>query len=173
MEAHEATLKWVGQALSAFAAVSEETSFVKMYTVWLTSLYFFWLGRNSVDQSVAVIHFGAALDVGVGDGKGAGEISKFLSVVLGASLDDVIVPSLQLTLGQVVEKIYGEGRSQSVHGGMPIISADQAMNRNLGEQVARLALLETVHLLIPYMGSNSVDDWGAFRKSKIRAAGTQ
>ncbi len=163
-------IAWVGQALRMTNSLSAVTQFPRLKETWLTGLQFYGLGRDAREDSVGVIHYAAALDVTLARGTGSESISEFLAFLLGRNVTDVVVSNPSLTVEELVYRIYSEGRSNSIHGGLPIISADQSRNRVLGQAAARVALLTLIPPLKAYeSGGVAPDDWDTFRKAKLRS----
>ena len=163
-------IAWVGRALRIITSLSTVTQYPRLKETWLTGLQFYGLGRDAREDSVGVIHYAAALDVTLARGTGSESISEFLAFLLGRNVTDVVVSDPSLTVEELVYRIYSEGRSNSIHGGLPIVSADQSRNRVLGQAAARVALLTLIPPLKAYdAGGVAPDDWNTFRKAKLRS----
>ncbi len=161
--------RWLGESLHAYCDPSKAIH-PQMREKWLSSLFWYGLARDELDDFAAVVNYGAALDTALGEGNGVPDITKFLSVLVDIKADSIFVKNPELTLHQAVEAVYGEGRSKVLHGGIPTLSSDFAFIRGLGQVMTQIALYELVPRLSKYIVKYKHDNWSAFRKSVIRSA---
>jgi hypothetical protein len=116
------------------------------------SLWFHEACRETVD-TMAIVKFAACLDALSVGGKSGG-IKRLINARLGTSDDSVITPDGR-TVSKVVDEIYGEGRSRTIHGTNDNLGHDWTEMRELTEQIARWCLLGSVAWVASHTG---VDD---------------
>jgi hypothetical protein len=115
-------------------------------------LWFHEACREAID-AMAVVKFVAVLD-GLACGNGEPEIRALLTARVGWGDDDNIYKSGELKMKHAVARLYGEGRSRTVHGTSERLSQDWSDMRGLAETLSRLALLGCLH----WFKKNSSED---------------
>ena len=102
------------------------------------SLFFFWKACKEESDLMSIVKFAAALEA-LTSGRKAPGILRLLKARLGKEDDDVIVRGK--TLKQVVEKIYGTGRSKTLHGTNDLMLYNWSAMRANAESMARLGIV--------------------------------
>lgn len=113
-------------------------------------LWFHEACREEID-AMAVVKFTSSLDALAG-GKGEPAIRQVLSARLGWKDGD---PIGDFTVSQAISRIYGEGRSRTVHGTNNKLSTDFSEMRNTAEIISRFAL---VSCLFWFASNPDIDD---------------
>jgi hypothetical protein len=156
-------LHWLGACLAAYT--DEAGLHATIQERWLSALYWYGLGCDQDDDFAAVVNFGAALDTVLGDGNERGpSIKQSMAALFKKQGREVFVECPRLTLDAVVDRVYGEGRSRVIHGGIPTLSSDLVDLRQLGRNVTRVVILELGDRLRTYVGKHRFDDWSVFRR---------
>lgn len=127
--------KVTGEAINYLLSPSDANRPKMMNTLAHALLWFHEGCRESVD-SIALVKLGAALDALSGGGGKTYGIRKLINARLGISDMQKIRPD-GATLKQVVEKIFGEGRSRMIHGTSEKLHYDWAETRSEAERLAR------------------------------------
>lgn len=152
-----------GRLAPLFAAAGEVLDFVTHATgrvsrpalnnvLMQAVLWFHEACREAID-AMAVVKFVAVLD-GLACGNGEPEIRALLTARVGWGDDDNIYKSGELKMKHAVARLYGEGRSRTVHGTSERLSQDWSDMRGLAETLSRLALLRCLH----WFKENSSED---------------
>jgi hypothetical protein len=105
----------------------------------LQSLLWFEKGCREIGDLMAIVSFAASLDA-LGKGTKVRGILEVLKARLGVQPTDPINP-LGPTFKSVLDTIYSEGRSRTVHGTSDKIGYDWGDTRIIAEQLARYALI--------------------------------
>lgn len=164
-----AEIAWLGDSLTAYA--TGRGAHATLRERWLSALFWYGLGCDEMDDFAAAVNYGAALDTVLGDGNGrTPAITEALAALFKMSQGDTLMKQPELTLEQVVEQVYGEGRSRPIHGGIPTLSTDFVMLRSLGQVITRLALLHLADRLAAYARNYAHDDWSSFRRLLLSGA---
>ncbi|MDX0482443.1 hypothetical protein GOL95_25955 [Sinorhizobium medicae] len=153
-----------GRLAPLFAAAGEVLDFVTHATgrvsrpalnnvLMQAVLWFHEACREAID-AMAVVKFVAVLD-GLACGNGEPEIRALLTARVGWGDDDNIYKSGELKMKHAVARLYGEGRSRTVHGTSERLSQDWSDMRGLAETLSRLALLRCLHW---FKENSSADD---------------
>lgn len=103
------------------------------------ALFWFHAGCVQSSDSSAVVNFSACLDALSGGHKAKG-ILGLTETRLGVKGSDPINPGGP-TFKAVVDRIYNDGRSRTVHGTSAKVGHDWTETRGLAEQLARVTLL--------------------------------
>ncbi|RVL02585.1 hypothetical protein CN151_17115 [Sinorhizobium meliloti] len=152
-----------GRLAPLFAAAGEVLDFVTHATgrvsrpalnnvLMQAVLWFHEACREAID-AMAVVKFVAVLD-GLACGNGEPEIRALLTARVGWGDDDNIYKSGELKMKHAVARLYGEGRSRTVHGTSDRLSQDWSDMRGLAETLSPLALLRCLH----WFKENSSED---------------
>ena len=88
---------------------------------------------------MAIVKFSAALDA-LACGRKAGGIRRLISARLGIPESAAVRPD-GTTLKQVIDEIYSDGRSRTIHGTNVKLGHDWTGTKSMAEQFARLGLL--------------------------------
>lgn len=146
--AHEwqADLARSAAALSAAAEVLDNlvdparaTPRAALLEALLQSLLWFEKGCREIGDLMAIVAFAASLDA-LGKGKKADGILQVLAARLGIQESDPVNPQGP-TFKSVLDAIYSEGRSRTIHGTSAKIGFDWRETRVMAEQIARYALI--------------------------------
>lgn len=104
------------------------------------AIFFFWEGCRDENDLMAIVKFTAALEA-LAQGKSAG-IVRLVTARLGFKEHDKIVG--ERTLRQVIELIYGIGRSRTLHGTNSSIHHDWSDTRGTTESLTRHCLVACI-----------------------------
>lgn len=119
-------------------------------------LWFHEACREQID-AMAVVKFVAVLD-GLACGNGEQAIRSLLRARVGWKDNDNLFKKGNLTMKQAVSRLYGEGRSRTVHGTSERLSHDWSEMRTLAEIVSRIALLKCLFWFASQTSSDHPDD---------------
>ncbi|MCM1129844.1 MAG: hypothetical protein NC211_07740 [Alistipes senegalensis] len=128
---------------------------------WLTALDWFAEGNRELNDAIAVVKFGACLDIlsGAGGKKG---ILRMTENLTGKSRKDIVVTGkYKLNLTNFIDDIYTEGRSKIVHGNHYDRLESFETTRKYAGILSNIALSESAIRLQNYSGA---DDNRAFQK---------
>jgi hypothetical protein len=128
-----------GEVLNNLVDPARSTARPELLEALLQALIWFEKGCREVGDLMATVGFAASLDA-LGKGKKANGILTMLEARLGIKRTDPINPQGP-TFESVLETIYSEGRSRTIHGTSQKIGYDWASTRGTAEQLARYALL--------------------------------
>lgn len=101
------------------------------------AIFFFWEGCRDENDLMAIVKFTAALEA-MAQGKSGG-IIKLVSARLGFQESDKLVG--ERTLRQVIDLVYGTGRSRTLHGTNPGVHHDWSDTRGTTESLTRHCLV--------------------------------
>ncbi|NCP19914.1 MAG: hypothetical protein GW855_12230 [Erythrobacter sp.] len=133
-------LEQIGEALTSYAQPSDETKRPNLMNALFLSLWWFHEAcREPLDQ-IAVTKFAASMDALV-KGQDAHAILRFIEARTGIGPKDTLITT-GLTTEKVMDKIYGKGRSQLIHGSSKDFSHDWSEPRAIAEVVGRMCLVE-------------------------------
>jgi hypothetical protein len=163
---HVALIQWLGDCLSAYAGEPGKGLPV-IRERWLGALYWYGLGQDEIDDFAAVVNNGAALDMLLGENGSAASITEGLCALFSMGENSVLVREPPMTVAEVSERLYGEGRSRAIHGGAPTLSTDFKSIRNLGRAIVPIVLVESASQLAEYAGKYTYDVWFTFRRTLI------
>jgi hypothetical protein len=128
-----------GDAIALLTNPDDNPPRVGILRSLLQSLIWFHAGCRELNDPIAIVNFTASLDA-LGSGAQSDGILKVLKARLGWDPHAAFYTD-GTTLKQLVEKLYGEGRSQLVHGTSKRIGYDWADERAQAERLAHRALL--------------------------------
>lgn len=114
----------------------------KMMNTLTQALLWFHEGCRETVTLMAIVKYSAALDALARGGKSRG-IRRLINARLDIQDNTPIRPNGP-NLKQVVEKIYSEGRSRTIHGTHSKLGQDWTRTRGLAEQFARLCLISCI-----------------------------
>ena len=120
----------------------------------MQSLLWFYEGCRERNDLLAIVNFVASLDA-LGGGKKVRGILAVLKGRLGVDETDSINPGGP-TFKSVLDTIYSEGRSRTIHGTSIKIGHDWASMRGIAEQLSRDALFASL-------------DWAGRNQSAVKA----
>lgn len=125
---------------------------------WATALEWYAEGCRETSATLAVTKLAASLDV-LTCGKKAKGISRMLANLLGRAASAFVFKNDPASLSQIVQSIYGDGRSRLLHGTQ--IDRKVAFDDERGQArvLAEFALLNLLRRLAVYEGP---DDESAF-----------
>ncbi len=104
------------------------------------ALWFMWDGCRDENDLMAIVKFTGALEsLSQGAGGKSGGIIRLATARFGFKPDDKIVG--EKTLKQVVELIYSDGRSRTLHGSNPFLHHDWSDVRSLAENFTHHCLV--------------------------------
>jgi hypothetical protein len=103
------------------------------------ALLWFHEGCRETVAPIAIVKLSAALDA-LACGRGSSGIRRLISARLGIQQGQAIRPDGP-TMKQVVEEIYSEGRSRTIHGNNCRMGHDWTETRGLAEEFGRLCLI--------------------------------
>ena len=106
------------------------------------ALLWFHEGCRESVTLMGIVKFTATLDA-LACGKGSDGIRRLITARLGLQENDFIRPGGP-TMKAVVNQIYSEGRSRTIHGTNPKLGHDWSDTKRLSEQFARLCLLACI-----------------------------
>jgi len=128
-----------GEAIDLLTNPQEEPPRVGVMRALLHSLQWFYAGCRELNDPIAIVNFGASLDA-LASGAGDQGILALLKARFGLAPSDEAYhggPTVEAT----VKDLYGEGRSQLVHGISKRIGHDWAERRARIENLAHQTLL--------------------------------
>lgn len=128
-----------GDAIALLTDPDDNPPRVGILRALLQSLMWFYAGCRELNDPIAIVNFTASLDALAGGAQSQG-ILNVLKARLGWAPEAAFYTD-GTTLKQVVEKLYGEGRSQLVHGTSKRIGYDWAAERAQAESLADRALV--------------------------------
>lgn len=128
-----------GDAIALLTDPDDNPPRVGILRSLLQSLIWFHAGCRELNDPIAIVNFTASLDA-LASGAQCQGILKVLKARLGWDPDAAFYTD-GTTLTQLVEKLYGDGRSQLVHGTSKRIGYDWAGERALAESLADRALV--------------------------------
>lgn len=124
----------------------------KLMNTLTQSLLWFHEGCRESVTLMAIVKFSASMDALAGGKKAIG-IRRVISARLGIKDEAQIHPDGP-TMKAAIERIYGEGRSRTIHGTNDRLGYDWTVTRGLAEQFARLCLVSC----IDWAGQNPTSD---------------
>ncbi len=133
-----------GEAIELLTSTGETSRRLDLLRALLHALQWFYAGCREESDAIALVSFSASLDALAG-GKGDYDILSVLEARFGVKRADPIHlggPTFKST----IEDLYNMGRSQLVHGTSKWIGHDLTERRARAEELARLLLLECLHL---------------------------
>jgi hypothetical protein len=125
---------------------------------WAAALEWYAEGCRESSSSLAVTKLAAALDV-LTCGQTARGITEMLANLLGRSASDSVFEGTPDDLTQIVQAIYGGGRSQLLHGNQVDRRVAFDAERAQAEALGHMALVSLLDRLASYAGP---DDESAF-----------
>ena len=132
----------VGQALTSYIKPSEHiTRPALMNAIFLSLWWFHEACREPLDQ-IAVTKFAASMDALV-KGQDAHAILRFIKARTGIGPKEMLMAN-GLTAEKVMERVYGTGRSQLIHGSSTDFAHDWSETRSIAEVVGRRCLVEAL-----------------------------
>ena len=105
------------------------------------ALFWFWKGCTEEFDLMSIVSFTASLESLTGGGQSSA-IKKLVKARLGIDEGDEIVSGT--TLNQVLERIYGVGRSRTLHGTNQDMLHDWSDWRAIGESLTRVCIVSSM-----------------------------
>ena len=121
---------------------------------WAAALDWFAEGCRETSTSVAVTKLAAALDV-LTCGEAANGITKMLGHLLDRAASEPVFEGVSDSLAQIVRGIYGDGRSQLLHGNQVDRRIAYDAERVQAQALASLALQSLLERLKTYQGPDT------------------
>jgi hypothetical protein len=129
----------VGQVLDYVVSPSGKVARPKMMNTLAHALLWFHEGCRETVASIAIVKFSTALDA-LACGRGTSGIRKLITAQLGMQEDKAIRLDGP-TMKQVVEEIYSQGRSRTIHGNNDRMGHDWDGTRIVAEWFGRHCLI--------------------------------
>jgi hypothetical protein len=139
-----------GKAISALLFPDDHAA-PNLATRWVTALNWYGDGCREPDDAVALAKLGTALDVLACGGRKR-RIVEMMQNLTGWNASDVIVKSPQITLSNLVGRIYEDGRSKILHGTHVDRTISFSDERRYATTLAGMALRGCVVRLARYAG---------------------
>ena len=105
------------------------------------ALFWFWKGCTEEIDLMSIVSFMASLESLTGGGQ-SGAIKRLVKARLGIDEGDEIVPGI--TLGQLMKRMYGVGRSRTLHGTNQDMLHDWSDWRAIGESLTRVCIVSSM-----------------------------
>ena len=121
---------------------------------WAAALEWYAEGCRETSTSVAVTKLAAALDV-LTCGQTANGITRMLAHLLGRAVSDPVFEGVPDSLAQVVQSIYGNGRSQLLHGNQVDRRIAFDAERGQAQALGAHALASLLGRLATYQGPDT------------------
>jgi hypothetical protein len=121
---------------------------------WAAALEWYAEGCRETSTSVAVTKFAASLDV-LTCGQKAPGIIRMLTNLLGRPANDPVFEGVPDSLAQIVQDIYGDGRSQLLHGNQIDRRVPFDAERGQAQALGALALVSLLERLATYQGPDT------------------
>lgn len=118
---------------------------------WAAALEWYAEGCRETSVTLAVTKLAASLDV-LTCGQTAKGITRMVANLLGQAASDPVFKTDSVSLGQVVQSIYGDGRSQLLHGNQVDRRVAFDEERGQARALAEFALLSLLRRLAVYEG---------------------
>ncbi len=136
----------IGEAISYFLSASTESSRPRLMNTLVQSLLWFYEAcRDEVDL-MSVVKFSASLDALANGGK-VGGIKRLINARLGIE-DKQAVCNDGRTLNSVIDNIYSECRSRTIHGTNEKLGHDWSSTRLEAERLAKLCFISAIDLMV-------------------------
>jgi hypothetical protein len=142
--ANQAHFGTVGEVIAYFLHQSGSVKRPRLMHVLMQSLLWFGEGCREVIDPMAIVKFTAAMDA-LTLGKEENGICQLLEERCGLKPQQVFSVSRNMTVRKVVEKVYREGRSRTVHGTNDKLLVDWTEVRYYSEVLARHCLVGSLH----------------------------
>ena len=134
-------LSLAGRMIACWTSRSAHEQASRLLLNLSQSIFFFWKACREESDVMAVVEFVASIECLSGGRKESG-IVKLLSARLGIEENDPFHHGE--TLKQVIRRIYGTGRSRTIHGSNSEIVHDWSPVRALTECIARIAIVSCI-----------------------------
>ena len=131
-------LSLAGRMIACWTSIHSHDQASDLLLSLSQSIFFFWKACREESDVMAIVEFAAALEC-LCAGKKEKGIVTLLSTRLGIDAEDPFHEDKNLR--QTIKKIYGTGRSQTIHGTNSEIVHDWSPVRALTECVARLGIV--------------------------------
>ncbi len=132
----------VGQVLDYLVSADRTTARPHMMATLCQALLWFHEACRDGTTLMSIVKFCACMDA-LGTARQEAGIRDLLEARLGIKPDDKITAS-GITMKKLVAQIYGEGRSQTVHGANSRFDHDWSTMKRQAESLARLCLLASL-----------------------------
>jgi hypothetical protein len=142
----------VGNVLDYVVSPTDVVARPKMMNTLAQSLLWFYEGCRETVTLMAIVKFSASLDALACGGKARG-IRHLINARLGMQ-DGMPIRPGGPSLKQVIDEIYSDGRSRTIHGTNDKLGHDWSVTRDVAEQFGRLCLL----VCIDWAASNPSSD---------------
>lgn len=144
--------KGVAEILAYFLSPSGAVARPKLMNTLGQALLWFHEGCRETVTLMAIVKFSASMDA-LGGGHKAAGIRKVINARLGIKDEDPIRPDGP-TMKTSIDRIYGQGRSQTVHGTNDKLGHDWSSTRVVAEQFARMCLVGCIDWAIKHPTSD-------------------
>ena len=131
-------LKIAGEMISCWTSTAAYEEASPLLRSLSQSLFFFWKACRESSDIVSIVEFVTVLET-LASEQSKGGIFKLSKARLGISRKHKLTP--KVTLNQVVDLIYGEARSQTLHGANPKLHYDWSNTRAIAEQFSFQCLI--------------------------------
>lgn len=121
---------------------------------WAAALEWYAEGCRETSASVAVTKFAAALDV-LTCGRKTSGITRMLANLLGRVASDPVFEGVPDSLAHIVQNIYGDGRSQLLHGNQVDRRVPFDAERGQAQALGAFALVSLLERLATHQGPDS------------------
>lgn len=128
-----------GQAIDLLVNPDETPPRFEVMRALLQSIQWFYAGCRELSDPIAIVHFGASLDA-LASGAGQRGIVELFEARFGLAHSDPLFLD-GATVETTIKDLYGEGRSQLVHGISKRIGHDWVERRSQIENLAVHALI--------------------------------
>ena len=145
-----------GEVLNNLVDPARNTPRPELLEALLQALIWFEKGCREVGDLMATVGFAASLDA-LGKGTKTKGILTVLEARLGIKRTDPINPQGP-TFQSLLDTIYSEGRSRTIHGTSQKIGYDWANTRGIAEQLARYALVASFDHVARTPAATRTDD---------------
>lgn len=152
-----------GVALEAFADGKMPATLTSLSRTIFLALWWFYEACESDSALMATVKFGAVLDV-LSNGKSKAGIEKMVESVLGVPSGAPLTRDGE-TVKTIVSRIYGDGRSQTLHGLNDRFGHDWSHTRDISESIARECLVRTVDWVNENPDAKQLPDYFLQRQS--------
>jgi hypothetical protein len=138
-------LSAAGEAIAFLVSPDDAGPRPKISRTLSQALLWFNAGCREESDAFAIVNFAASMDA-LCEGKGDQEILRLLQARLGVKPTDPINPKGP-SFKSVIDQIYKNGRSRTVHGTSPHVGHDRSVIRRQAEDIARFALVTCLDLV--------------------------
>lgn len=143
----------VGSILEYFLSTDGAVARPRMMNTLGQALLWFHEACREPVTLMSIVKFSASLDALAGGGRASG-IRRLIKARLGIKDEDAALKD-GTTLKQVIDEIYSDGRSRTIHGTNDKLGYDWSVTKSVAEHLARYCLVTCIY----WVGKHpSVDD---------------